>query len=221
MAMTKVELNQAFREASSLEFENIPCEEEQVGFVFSDKFIRKMEKLICNQKKSYWEYVNTGKKRIAIAAIICLSVLVTACSSSQFREVFFQQVEKWGGQAVSHILEGDIRTLILYEYQLNSLPDGVKLIDKSRSFKNVEKIYSDVNDNRIRFSQSAEEDPYFILMNEWSEQYKMEIRGLEMTIYEFPDSLAGIWVEDGYGMMLIYDGCTDLDVFIEIIEGIK
>ena len=50
MAMTRVQLNQAFREVAAMEFVDIPCEEAQIAFRFSESFRKKMEKLITRKE---------------------------------------------------------------------------------------------------------------------------------------------------------------------------
>lgn len=90
MGMTRSELNHAFREVASMEFADIPCDEAQIQINFSDKFTQKMEKLIARQKKPYWKYVNTAKKRVAIVAILLLSIAVTAFSKEEVRASMLQ-----------------------------------------------------------------------------------------------------------------------------------
>ncbi len=62
MAMTRAQLNQALRDAASMEFADIPSNEEEISFQFSDKFMQKIEKLIARQKTLYWNCVNTATK---------------------------------------------------------------------------------------------------------------------------------------------------------------
>lgn len=90
MGMTRTDFNHAFREVASIEFADIPCDEAQIQFNFSDKFTQKMEKLIARQKNPYWKYVNTSKKRVAIVAILLLFIAVTAFSKEEVRASMFQ-----------------------------------------------------------------------------------------------------------------------------------
>lgn len=109
MAMTRVELNQVFREVTSLEFVGVPYIEETIEFEFSDDFQKKMDKLIARQKKVYWEYVNTAKKRVAIVAIVCLSLFVTACTNPEFREPIIRQMENLEGIMRHYFVEGSMK----------------------------------------------------------------------------------------------------------------
>ena len=93
MAMTRVELNQVFRESASMEFADIPSNEEQISFSFSDKFIQKVEKLIARQRKLYWNFVNTATKRVAIVAILFLTIASVVFSNEEARASMLQWCE--------------------------------------------------------------------------------------------------------------------------------
>ena len=93
MAMTKVELNQVFRESVSMEFADIPSNEEQISFPFSDNFLQKMSKLIALQKTLYWNCVNTATKRVAIVAILFLTIASVVFSNEEARASMLQWCE--------------------------------------------------------------------------------------------------------------------------------
>ena len=52
--MSREEFKSAFREVVSSEFAHIPTDESSIDFTFSEKFNKKMEKLIKSQRKSYY-----------------------------------------------------------------------------------------------------------------------------------------------------------------------
>ena len=75
MSICKEQFINALGDAISKEFKNIPDKENEVEYSFSRKFNLKMQKLIKNQKKSYWHLVNTASKRVAIISIAIISLL--------------------------------------------------------------------------------------------------------------------------------------------------
>lgn len=77
MPMTREELNRAFQESIAEEFADIPENEDEIGHVFSDKFVRNMDKLIARQKKPYWKLIYNGKMRVAMVAMVCLVLAIT------------------------------------------------------------------------------------------------------------------------------------------------
>ena len=93
MAMTREELNQVFRESASMEFADIPSNEEQIPFSFTENFLRKMSKMITLQKTLYWNFVNTAIKRVAIVAIIFLIIASAVFSNEEVRATMFQWCE--------------------------------------------------------------------------------------------------------------------------------
>lgn len=72
--MTKAEFNEAFRKAMSDEFASVPKSEEEIDHVFSDRFEKRMEKLIKAEKSVGWHWFNTAGKRAAViaAALVCI-----------------------------------------------------------------------------------------------------------------------------------------------------
>ena len=55
--MSREEFKAAFREVISSEFAQIPTDEDSIDFTFSEKFIKRMDKLIRAQKKSYYKFI--------------------------------------------------------------------------------------------------------------------------------------------------------------------
>ena len=62
MGMSKDDFKRAFREVVSSEFANIPLDENNIDITFSEKFNKKMEKLIKSQRKSYYILINMTVK---------------------------------------------------------------------------------------------------------------------------------------------------------------
>ena len=58
--MSREEFKAAFREVVSSEFAQIPTDEDSIDFTFSEKFIKRMDKLIRAQRKSYYKFINTA-----------------------------------------------------------------------------------------------------------------------------------------------------------------
>ena len=63
MSMSREEFKAAFREVISSEFAHIPTDESSIDFTFSEKFIKRMNKLIRAQRKSYYKFINTAATR--------------------------------------------------------------------------------------------------------------------------------------------------------------
>lgn len=221
MGMTRTQLNQAFREVATMEFVDIPCEEAQIEFHFSEQFNKKMEKLIVRQKKPYWEYVNTAKKRVAIVAIVFLSVLATACSNKEFREPIIRKIEQLEGIMRHYFIDGDLRNEIENVYHLTMIPEGFHIVLEYGNSSWHMVRYQDEKGNQIEISQYATGELNYNVKDEMIKENSVKIRDAEVMIFEYSDEMQAIWTEDGYGMGLIYKGCTDVDVIIKLIETME
>ena len=86
MGMSKDDFKRAFREVVSSEFANIPLDENNIDITFSEKFNKKMEKLIKSQRKSYYILINTVGKRVAILFVAIITLFTASMSVKAIRE---------------------------------------------------------------------------------------------------------------------------------------
>lgn len=221
MSMTRVELKRAFREATALEFSDVPRNDAMIEFYFSDEFIQKMQKLIISQKKCYWTYMNTVKKRVAIIIVICLSLFVTACSNKAFREPIIQKMEQLEGVIRHYFIDGDVRNEIKDKYYIEMEQEEFNKISEIGDSRWHMVKYEDGVGNSIEFSQYAVDSLEYNVNDQTVNEYSIKVRECEVLIFEYSDFIRAVWIEDGYGMGLRYNGCTDVNVIIEIIETIK
>ena len=221
MAMNRVRLNQAFREVVSMEFADIPCDEKQIQFNFSDKFTKKMEKLIECQKMPYWKYVNTVGKRIAIVAILLLSITVTALGNESVKASMLQWCEDIYEEYIRYYFEGDTTKRIEYEYQLMYVPEGFEKVYEQRDEETVIIGYENESGDYIQFEQHATVGYDFNVDNEKGEWSNILIGDEEVRVYEHPDLMYAIWIENGYSMHIMYHGCQDIKIIYEMIKEMK
>ena len=76
-------------EAARREFAMVPAESE-LDYVFSDRFERRMRRMIRAEAHGYWNLINTTAKRVAIAAAIVIMLLSTAMAIKPIRERIIQ-----------------------------------------------------------------------------------------------------------------------------------
>lgn len=220
MAMTRTQLNQVFREALMSEFADIPCEE-QISFVFSEKFEQKMKKLIVRQKKSYWKYVNTAKKRVAIAVISLLSVLMMAMSNEEVRASMLQWCENVYQEYIHYYFEGGTTRVIEHEYQLTMIPEGFEKVYELKDQETIVSGYENASGDYIQLEQYVTEDFETYIDNEKGKWSTVTIGDKEVKLCEHIDLMAAMWIEDGYYMFLVYHGCDDVEIIKEIVENVK
>lgn len=221
MPMTRAQLNQAFREVASMEFADIPCDEMQIQFNFSDKFTQKMEKLIARQKKPYWEYVNTAGKKIAIVAILVLSIAVTAFSNEEVRASMLQWCEDIYEEYIRYYFEGDTTKVIEHEYQLTMIPEGFEKVYVQRDAETVVIGYENEVGDYIQLEQHAT-DGYETYIDNENGEWSTEIIGnKEVILADYGTQMSAMWTEDGYFMFLIYYGCDTMEIIKEMVDAVE
>lgn len=224
MPMTREELKRIFQESVAKEFADIPENEDEIEHVFSDKFVRNMDKLIARQKKPYWKLIYNGKLRVAMVAMVCLVLAMTAggavVEAGQTTEIV-QTESLIEGIRVYRVI-GDTTTDLKHKYYLTNVPEGFKEVNAAGFGYGWNMVkYQDAKGNYIRFAQHPTQGIQFHLENEILKEYSVEIRGIEVKFFEYSDEIIAIWLDDESAMIIEYYGCTDRDVIIELIEAME
>ncbi len=68
-----------------MEFSHVP-KEEDIEHVFSDKYIKRKEKLLKNLDHSYWKFINTAAKKVAVILITLIIAFSSLMTVDAFRE---------------------------------------------------------------------------------------------------------------------------------------
>lgn len=145
----------AFIEAERLANSKIPNEDE-IEWEFSDKFLRKMDKLIKKNNRIKLSTRRTVTKGL-IAAIVAITVLLTSLMSvSATRKPIIEFVKKVFSQFNEITLsENSPPTVdkIETEYTLTYLPEGFKLDTYQKDDYSVLTVWKNGNEEKITFIQ--------------------------------------------------------------------
>ena len=221
MAISKAEFKNAFREVMAREYEEIPEEENSIAYCFSERFEKRMEKLIRSQKKSYWCYVNTAGKRVAVAALICLMLFTTACGIKPVREEMFSFFTKVFDTFVQYFFEGDTSNVITYEYQIKELPEGFVQTDYFRTDFSITTIYENQEGNKIELDQSATQN-IAITFDAETRGYRNYSEGeLKVDIYIGEGIKQAVWVKDTYMFVMSVYGEFDIELMKKMILNVE
>ena len=221
MAMSKTDFKNAFREAVSSEFAHIPTDENSIDFTFSERFNKRMAKLIKSQKKVYYNFINTAYKRVAIICIVLLTMLTTACSVKAIREPivnFFTEVYE---SFTRYFFDGDIADTITKEYFISDLPDEYIETDKIVSEAAITTVYENNNGDRIKFRQQITLNGEHTFDSENKEKLVKEIDGLTIDFYVEDMIINAIWVKDEYSFRLTTYGAISVDEIELMIKSIQ
>ena len=128
MSMSREEFKAAFREVISSEFAQIPTDEDSIDFTFSEKFIKRMDKLIRAQKKSYYKFINTAGKRVAVIFAAIITLFTASLSVKAIREPVVRFIKQVYETFIHYTFEGDIQPKIKKEFfgRLNITDDKIQ-----------------------------------------------------------------------------------------------
>jgi len=140
----------------------LPLDSELEDITFTDKFVKKMQRLLYHQKKFYYSFVNTLSKRVAcLIAIVVLLFATTTFSVKAFREPFIDLlVETY--EKFTRILfptnskpDTNIEPTIFENKAPQYVPKGFEAIEKIEDYMQTIYVYEDGNGNTLSFQQTT------------------------------------------------------------------
>ena len=224
MAITKDEFFDVLRSYAAKEFEDVPTDDSEIDFEFSEKFNRKMEKLLKRVRYDSTHIVSwTARKIIVIAAALTLAI-AGMMSVSAIREPIVEIITEIYDGFIELFFEGDTTNKITYRYSLSEVPDG--FVETQRIQNDFETIirYENSLDNKIlEIGQSITEQNGISVDNEHGYIKKFNVDGMNVNIYinNSGRSFYAFWTKESYYMTLMFSGNTTTDELIEIIKTIK
>lgn len=224
MAITESEFDRAFREVIASEFKDIPLNEDEIDYTFSPKFEKSMNKLIRSEKKTYWYFVNTTYKKAIIAAVIITLLLASTLSVSAVRKSIANFIIEIYESFVSFDVDGAKTNEILYEYEFSSIPNGFIEIDDLRTPAAIKHEYTNADGEVIEITQSVTDGLKLTIDNEHGALSEITVKNFKVYVYvhESGKFTSAQWVtEDGYTLILSYEGEIDIDTMIDLIENVE
>lgn len=221
MAMSKTDFKNAFREVVSSEFAHIPTDESRIDFTFSERFNKRMEKIIRSQKKVYYNFVNTAYKRVAIICVVILTMMTTACSVKAIREPivnFFAEVYE---SFTRYFFEGDTADIITKEYSLNVLPDGFKQTNKIQNDISITTILENDFGDILEITQTITDNTQHNIDNQNGNKSEMFVDGQKIQVLEADGFIQSIWIKDKYCFKVTGYGKIDKDILKQVVENIE
>ena len=220
--MSREEFKAAFREVVSSEFAHIPTDESSIDFTFSEKFIKRMDKLIRAQRKSYYKFINTAAKRAAVIFAAIITLFTASLSVKAIREPVVKFIKQVYETFIHYTFEGDTVEIITKEYTITQMLDGYEQFDKLTSENTIATTYKNKLGDTIIFTQMTTEYSigYFV-DNESGEQYTETVDDIEIEFKEWYDTKTAIWANDGYVFSIDCIGNISFEDIKQIIRTIK
>lgn len=222
MSMSREEFKAAFREVVSSEFAHIPTDESSIDFTFSEKFIKRMDKLIRAQRKSYYKFINTAAKRAAVIFAAIITLFTASLSVKAIREPVVKFIKQVYETFIHYSFDGDTVEIITKEYTITQMLDGYEQFDKLTSENTIATTYKNKLGDTIIFTQMTTEYSigYFV-DNESGEQYTETVDDIEIEFKEWYDTKTAIWANDGYVFSIDCIGNISFEDIKQIIRTIK
>ena len=221
MSMTKAEFQEAFRNLITAEFCDVPTDENCIRLVFSERFEKRMDKLVRSTERICWNWVNTAAKRAAVIALIVLALLSSAMSVKAIREpviTFFTEIyEKY----IDLSFVGDTSETIEREYALTHIPSGFSLIDKQSTTTSIMTTYKSADGNLLMLDQTITAAIDTSIDNERGTVTNTSVGEIPVLIYEAEDLVLVSWAYDSYYFTLVHYGQIDPNAMLEIVQGVK
>lgn len=222
MSMSKTDFKNAFREVVSSEFAHIPTDENSIDFTFSERFNKRMEKLIRSQKKPYWNIINTTTRRVAVIIVAIFTVFTATFSVKAIREPILEFVKHIYETFTHYSFEGDTTETITKEYIISQLPDGFEQTDKNTSKNSIITTYENSFGEIIKFSQQTTNGHSGLFVDNENTDVVIEtINGIEIEFREWYDTKSAVWIYDGYVFEIHCYGDFNFDIIKGIISAIE
>lgn len=210
----------AFREAVSLEFKDIPKDEELIPHCFSDKFERNMKKLITAVNKNKFT-VRFHHKRLAVLVAVLSLLLITVLSVSAIREPIVNILTEAYETFIEFFFEGDTTNEITSEYIISYIPEGFEEVDKYVETIAIITTYKDSSGKTLELTQDITDGTAFSLDAEKGGTNKIIISEKTVYLYTQENFAHAIWTEGQYLFTLTYDGEYDDEELYSIISSVK
>ena len=221
MAMSKTDFKNAFREVVSSEFAHISTDENSIDFTFSERFNKRMEKLIRSQKKVYYNLINTVYKRVAIICVVLLTMLTATFSVKAIREPIINFVKQVYETFTHYSFDGDTTEIIEREYTVK-VPEDFHQTNKIESDAMISTEYTNSSNDIIDFIQMTTKHSIgFFVDNEKGDIETKTINGIEVEYKKWYDTQTVIWAKDGYVFALNCYGNIEFETIENMIKSLS
>lgn len=221
--MNTFDLSSAFRTAATQEFADVP-DEEEVEWVFSPQFLKKINRLSTASRYRYWRLINTTAKRVACIIAILATLTSIAMGIKPVRQpvfkFFIELYEQFCVITFGESFTGEALPLepSMQRYALSILPEGFS----ENTFQNLtlfyRTIYSNSNGDLIILEQGNGQEE-ITLDQELADTVVLKSKqGISAICYTLENSTTLIWTQDTYSFNMTYFGKITIEQALELID---
>ncbi len=221
MQMSRKDFDRALRDSFSQQFNDVPRNESDIEYEFSERFVSKMEKLISKQKKASWRMTNTSAKRVAVIAAVIILLIVGTMSVSAVREPVLKVITELFETHIDFEFDGKTTSAITEVYELTWLPEGFEQVSKGGNDAVFTTEYRNDRGNAILLQQSVTESASLSLDNEQGDVKFVIANGRKILMNMGEKASIITWMENGYIIDIIYQGYVEEDIILKLAESIS
>lgn len=221
MAMTKAELMNAFREAATYEFRDIPRDDSQIPHKFSEEFEHKIAKLIQKEKSFFWHFVNTASKRVAVIILVFVMLFTPACSVKAIREPIVRFLTEVYETFTEYFFEGEKTSVITEKYYIWAIPDGFVEESAYETDTTINIVYRNGENNTIHYTQAVTDETTIYLDTEKADSKTITVSEYEVHLYEQEGVLYAMWTSNGYYFEILCYGDFSEDDMVSLIQSVN
>ena len=221
MAMTKVELMNAFREAATYEFRDIPRDDSLIPHKFSTEFEYKIAKLIQKEKSFFWHFINTAAKRVAVIVLVFVMLFTTACSVKAIREPIVKFLTEVYETFTEYFFEGEKTCVITEKYYISAVPDGFVEESMYETDTTINIVYRSGENNTIHYTQAVTDETTIYLDTEQADSKTIAVSEYEVHLYTQEGVLYAMWTSNGYYFEIICYGDFCEDDMVSLIQSVS
>ncbi len=220
MPLNKEEFKKAFREVMDSEFENIPKNELDIDYTFSEEFNRKTDKLIKAQKKPYYVIINTMSKRVAVVFLTVVTTIVAILTFNILKEPISTLPD---GSSSDTSSQTSSQTQSSEESKpKKDIPSDLKEVVSSADKTEEAAIYEDKKGNTVILTKAPTTEEKVDISSKSDGVVNVEmVDNLEIVVVDYEYETNVIWVNDGYYCQVTAYGNVEKETLDQFVEAVK
>lgn len=219
MTFTKEQISQAFIEVLN---ERVPDLSDIPDHVFSERFEKKMDRLIRREAAHPWAVSHTLARNLIAAAIVIILLFTLCMSVSAIRNAIFKFFREHFETYDVVYFETPEKEIIEQDYVITELPTGFSLKEEEVSKINIRRTYGNEQGGYITLNQFLSLAAGNEIDNERSEYTAMEIDAHGVFISTATNGITLEWDQGGYVFSLVLNWRNvTLDEAITVFRSIR
>lgn len=218
--LTEKALKEAVIRADQYDIDSLPPDS-QIDHEFSRKFLEKMQKLICQSKKTDTKKLSIWRKKLAagiVAILILLSITAMAIPVVRAQTFeFIQEVYKQFTHIFFNSSEKTFDDTAFHKFIPTYIPEGFNLVTEDLN-DIVILVYEKETDN-ISYEQMRKRDASMHINTEGVELENLKFQGFSAKYYSNQGVQNLIWYDDEY--VYTVSSTLDRNAVFKIAESVK